>query len=65
MTGGKPLLVGDPEDSGDRDGTGGRDGRVVDELTDSKAFSHDPTQRLYNLLFLGRGDVGLGLKVSS
>ncbi len=55
----------DPEDSGGGEGTGG--GRETVELIDSETISYDRTNtnELYDLLFLGLGDVGLILNVSS
>lgn len=58
--------MGDLEDSSGREGTGGRGGREMVELTDSKAISRcRDAKELYNLLFLSLGDVGLVLNVSS
>lgn len=58
--------MGDPEDSGGRKGTGGRRERELVEVTDSEVFSHcRDAKELHNLLFLGLGDVGLVLNVSS
>ena len=58
--------MGDPEGSSGADETGARRGGDVVELTDSNAISRDQNRWSFlNLLFLGLGDVGLVLKVSS
>ena len=66
--GGKLLLVGEPEDCWGREGiaaAGGGDRERVG-LIDSEAISYSPNvKESYNILFLGLGDVGLVLNVSS
>lgn len=60
--------MGDTEGSGGRDGIGGGGGgRDVVELIDPVAIGHyhRNMKEVYNLLFLGLGDVGLALNVSS
>lgn len=62
--------MGDPGGSGGREGAeggaGGGDGRETVELIDSETISRCPNvKESYHLLFLGLGDAGLVLKVSS
>lgn len=59
--------MGDPKDSSGKEGAGGGGGgRGTAVLRDSNAISYDPNaNELYHLLFLGLGDVGLVLNVSS
>ena len=65
------MLVGDPEDSRGMEGTvggggGGGSGREVVVFTDPEAISDYPNATdLCNRLFLGFGDVGFVLNVSS
>lgn len=59
--------MGDPEDFGGREGTGGGGrGRETVGLIGSEAISYCPdAKESYNSLFFSRGDVGLDLNVSS